>query len=89
MAGGRRDSAIGITLGYVAGPTLWALYFSIMAYGLWVRAWYGTMMAALLATFAAALFVFLYRAQRMSDAEIEQIARDTFDESDQPPSLED
>jgi len=83
-----RGSAISVALGYFIGPTLWVSFFAIMAYGLWLRAWYGYMLAAELAAIIIALFVFWYREQRELAAEIERIARAGFDEGDDPPSFE-
>jgi hypothetical protein len=80
-----RDSPINVALGYVVGTTLWVSFFAIMAYGLWLRAWYGYMLAAELAAIIVMVLAFWYREQREFRAEIERIARIGFDESDDPP----
>jgi len=69
-------------LGYVVPPTLWISFLAMMAYGLRIRAWYGYMMAVVLATLAITLWGFLYWTQRSLHLEAGRIARQIFDESD-------
>ncbi|HJS09623.1 MAG TPA: hypothetical protein VJ809_18270 [Pirellulales bacterium] len=82
-----QEKPLSVVLGYVVPPTLWLSSFAVMAYGIWNHEWYGFMMAALFATLGILVLVFLYRAQRLSDAEvaeIERMARE-WDEGDYPP----
>lgn len=82
----RQETPFSVALGYVVGPTIWISFLALMAYGLWIQAWYGYVMAAVIIAGGIAIWVSLYRARRSFDAEIERLARN-WNEDDYPPRI--